>query len=219
MKGADNFVSAANESPKMFENKLLDFFSRTHPAMVLMVYLPLISYFFYSALITNSLPLLTFVGLFASALFIWSFFEYYLHRYAFHFQHDSKIGRRVHFMIHGCHHDFPNDAGRLVMPIVPSGLLALLMYGIFYFFIIVLFNGGVGHLHAFFASFVLGYVIYDMMHYASHYAKWKFNWFKEIQRNHMDHHYVDNHKGYGLSNVFWDRIFGTEQDSIKKKKK
>ena len=25
--------------------------------------------------------------------------------------------------------------------------------------------------------------------------------------------------GFGLSNVFWDRVFGTEQDSIKNKKK
>jgi len=219
MKGKDNFVSAANQSPKMFENAFLDYFSRSSPVVVLVIYVPIILYFFYSALMINSLSIGTFLGLFFLALFIWTIFEYLLHRYAFHFIHDSKLGRRIHFMIHGCHHDYPNDAGRLVMPVFPSGMLALLMYGVFYLIIMILLNGTIGHLHAFFASFVLGYVIYDMMHYASHYAKWKNQWFRDVQRNHMDHHFVDPEKGYGLSNVFWDRVFGTEQDSIKKKKK
>ena len=163
---------------------------------------------------------MSFVGVFAAGILVWTLFEYFLHRYLFHLQIDSAMGRRIHFMIHGCHHDYPNDSMRLVIPTGAALGLAALTYWMFYFFIVFLFGADLGVHHGFFSSFVMGYITYDMMHYATHYAKFKNKWFREIQKNHLDHHhYVDHDKGFGLSNVFWDRVFGTEQDSIKKGKK
>lgn len=219
MKGNDQFVSAKDESPKMFENKVLDYFSRAHPMVVPILFLPIITYFAYSAFAHYQISILSFIGMFVSGVIIWTMFEYFLHRYLFHLEIDTKWGKRMHFMIHGCHHDYPNDSMRLVIPPTASLVLAVLMYWFFYFFIVTLGGADLGLHHAFFASFVFGYVVYDMMHYATHYAKFKNKWFREIQKNHLDHHYVDHDKGFGLSNVFWDRVFGTEQDSIKKKKK
>jgi sterol desaturase/sphingolipid hydroxylase (fatty acid hydroxylase superfamily) len=217
MKGNDQFVSANNESPRMFENDILDYFSRAHPITVPIIFVPIILYFLYSAF-TLGLTLVSFAGVFFAAILTWTLFEYFLHRYLFHLQIDSDWGRRIHFMIHGCHHDYPNDAMRLVIPTGASLALAVIMYWFFYFFVVYLFGGTMGMHHAFFASFVMGYVTYDMMHYATHYAKFKNKWFREVQKNHLDHHYVDHDKGFGLSNVFWDRVFGTAQESIKKKK-
>ena len=37
------FVSAKNESPRMFKNNLLDYFSRAHPLMVPIVFLPVVA--------------------------------------------------------------------------------------------------------------------------------------------------------------------------------
>jgi sterol desaturase/sphingolipid hydroxylase (fatty acid hydroxylase superfamily) len=217
MKGNDQFVSAKNESPRMFENDLLDYFSRAHPVMVPIVFVPVILYYIYSAF-TLGLSIAGFAGMFFAGVLVWTLFEYFLHRYLFHLQIDSDWGRRIHFMIHGCHHDYPNDAMRLVIPTGAAIALAVMMYWFFYFFVVYLFGGTMGMHHGFFASFVIGYVTYDMMHYATHYAKFKNKWFRDIQKNHLDHHYVDHDKGFGLSNVFWDRVFGTDQDSIKKKK-
>lgn len=217
MKGNDQFVSAKNESPRMFENDILDYFSRAHPITVPIIFVPIILYFLYSAF-TLGLTLVSFAGLFFAAVLTWTLFEYFLHRYLFHLQIDSDWGRRIHFMIHGCHHDYPNDAMRLVIPTGASLALAVIMYWFFYFFVVYLFGGTTAMQHAFFASFVMGYVTYDMMHYATHYAKFKNKWFRDVQKNHLDHHYVDHDKGFGLSNVFWDRVFGTAQESIKKKK-
>jgi sterol desaturase/sphingolipid hydroxylase (fatty acid hydroxylase superfamily) len=217
MKGNDQFVSAKNESPRMFENDLLDYFSRAHPVMVPIVFVPVILYYIYSAF-TLGLSITGFAGVFFAGVLVWTLFEYFLHRYLFHLQIDSDWGRRIHFMIHGCHHDYPNDAMRLVIPTGAAIALAVMMYWFFYFFVVYLFGGTMGMHHGFFASFVIGYVTYDMMHYATHYAKFKNKWFRDIQKNHLDHHYVDHDKGFGLSNVFWDRVFGTDQDSIKKKK-
>lgn len=219
MKGNDQFVSANDESPRMFENDVLDYFSRSHPMSVPIIFIPIISYFIYSALFINELAWTRFLGIFVLGIVIWTLFEYIMHRYVFHLKIDSDWGRRMHFMIHGCHHDYPNDSMRLVIPNLASIILAILVYWAFYGIIISLIGSTEGVLHGFYASFVLGYLIYDMMHYATHYAKFKNKWFREIQRNHLDHHYVDHDRGFGLSNVIWDRIFGTEQDSIKKKRK
>jgi len=217
MKGNDQFVSAKNESPRMFENDILDYFSRAHPITVPIVFVPIILYFIYSAF-NLGLTTTSFVGVFFAGILVWTLFEYFLHRYLFHLQIDTDWGRRIHFMIHGCHHDYPNDSMRLVIPTGASLFLAVMMYWFFYFFIVYLFGGTMAIHHGFFASFVIGYVTYDMMHYATHYAKFKNKWFRDIQKNHLDHHYVDHDKGFGLSNVFWDRVFGTDQESIKKKK-
>lgn len=219
MKGNDQFVSAKDESPRMFENDVLDYFSRAHPISVPLIFVPMVLYFFYSAFLIHGVNILNAVGIFFLGVVIWTLFEYFLHRYLFHLQVDTDWGRRLHFMIHGCHHDYPNDSMRLVIPTGASLALAVMVYWACYFFIVFLFGGSMGTLHAFFASFVTGYIAYDMMHYATHYAKFKNKWFREIQKNHLDHHYVDHDKGFGLSNVFWDRVFGTAQESIKKKKK
>ncbi len=218
MKGNDQFISAKDESPRMFANDTLDYFSRAHPVMVPIVFVPIVLYFAYSALVVHQLEFLHILGLVFAGVFVWTCFEYFLHRYLFHLQIDTDFGKRLHFMIHGCHHDFPNDSLRLVIPTSASLFLAALTYWMFYGFIVALFGGTVGMLHAFFASFVAGYITYDMMHYATHYGKFKNKWFRTIQKNHLDHHYVDHDKGFGLSNVFWDRVFGTEQNSIKNKK-
>lgn len=219
MKGNDQFISAKDESPRMFENDLLDSLSRAHPMSVPIIFIPIISYFIYSSIFVHKLSLVQFFGLFALGIIIWTLFEYIMHRYLFHLKIDSDWGRRMHFMIHGCHHDYPNDSMRLVIPNLASLVLAVMVYWLFYFIIVYSIGAHLGVLHGFYASFVFGYLVYDMMHYATHYAKFKNKWFREIQRNHLDHHYVDHNRGFGLSNVFWDRVFGTEQDSIKKKGK
>ena len=52
----------------------------------------------------------------AAGLLIWTLTEYWLHRLVFHWEPDHPIGSRLHFIIHGVHHDHPNDRLRLVMP-------------------------------------------------------------------------------------------------------
>ena len=46
----------------------------------------------------------------------WTLTEYWMHRIVFHFEPEDGIGARLHWIIHGVHHDHPNDPMRLVMP-------------------------------------------------------------------------------------------------------
>src|SRR5690606_20289908 len=71
-------------------------------------------------------------GLWVGGMAFWSFTEYMLHRFVFHYHPKSKIGQRIHFIAHGVHHDYPNDSLRLVLPPSISVPLAFLFFGIFY---------------------------------------------------------------------------------------
>jgi sterol desaturase/sphingolipid hydroxylase (fatty acid hydroxylase superfamily) len=101
------------------------------------------------------------------------------------------------------HHDYPRDKKRLVMP--PSASIPL---ATFFFFLFKLLLPAPG-LFGFFAGFLLGYLIYDMMHYAMHHFNYKSGWFKKIKQHHMLHHYQDPDKGYGVSSAIWDEVLNT----------
>src|ERR1700761_2960092 len=98
-------------SPRLFENALLDKLSRVHWSVPLFVYVPVIL-----ALGVVSFQLvapMTAVALFALGYAIWTLIEYFGHRYLFHWEFPGEFGKRIHFLIHGVHHDHPNDPLRL----------------------------------------------------------------------------------------------------------
>jgi len=60
--------------------------------------------------------ILPLIGLFAAGYAFWTLSEYWIHRGIFHFEPEEGFGARLHWIIHGVHHDHPNDPMRLVMP-------------------------------------------------------------------------------------------------------
>jgi uncharacterized membrane-anchored protein len=54
-----------------------------------------------------------------------------MHRLVFHFEPEDGLGRALHWIIHGVHHDHPNDPMRLVMPPSVSVPLAIVFYLLF----------------------------------------------------------------------------------------
>ncbi|MCF8277896.1 MAG: sterol desaturase family protein [Flavobacteriales bacterium] len=198
------FVSNRNESPKMFENPILDFFSRIHFSSVPILFVPITVYFVYRSAFMFEVDLLTVAGLFFAGYFFWTLMEYCIHRFFFHKEFTTEIGKKIHYIAHGIHHDFPNDSLRLVMPPAINLSLAFLFYWSFYGLI-----QDKGLTAGFFAGFVFGYMVYDLMHFASHFFNFKNRWFQQIKRSHLLHHYREPNSGFGLSTIFWDRVFGT----------
>lgn len=187
----------------MFKSNFLESFSKVHFAVPLIIYIPTIGYLIYSSFARQA-GLFNFLLYFGFGLMIWTITEYLLHRFVFHFEPQSEWGKRIHFIFHGVHHDFPQDAKRLVMPPSASIPLAILFY-----FLFSLFFKNQSILFSFFAGFLTGYLLYDMLHYAIHHANFKNPLMKKLKRHHMMHHYSDPHNGFGVSSALWDSIFGT----------
>jgi 4-hydroxysphinganine ceramide fatty acyl 2-hydroxylase len=199
-----HYISNKNESVRMFESDFLEFFSHVHPVTPLVIYVPVIGYMFYLAFWERRLAPLVVAGLFLFGFLFWTLLEYLIHRYAFHYEPKSGLGKRFHFMLHGVHHDYPNDASRLVMPPSVSIPLALVFYGIF----LVLFGR---YAPAPFAGLVFGYLCYDMIHYAIHHFPMNRGVWLWLKQYHLRHHYQDDHHGYGVSSPLWDFVFRTRR--------
>jgi len=190
------------ETTRMFESDLVERFSRIHPATPFVFWLPVIAFCLYRTH-DRQLALTTTALLFLGGLLTWTLTEYVLHRYVFHWVNETSWGKRIHFVLHGVHHDYPNDKDRLVMPLGASIPLGIVIYGIFYF--------AFGQLHgeALFAGMALGYLGYDGTHYAVHHFKHTTRLGKVLRKHHMLHHHADHDGGFGVSTPLWDLVFRT----------
>jgi len=196
-------ISNEKITPRLFKNDILEAFSKVSWYVPLLLYLPvvLISLFISVSII----KLETAVILFLSGILAWTFFEYLLHRFVFHYEPKSEFGKRIHFIFHGIHHSYPRDPKRLVMP--PSVSIPLAFF--FYFLFKFTFPGDLGL--PFFAGFVLGYIIYDTIHYAVHHFPIRNKLLLKIKSHHMKHHYKSENSRFGVSSPLWDIIFGTNK--------
>jgi sterol desaturase/sphingolipid hydroxylase (fatty acid hydroxylase superfamily) len=186
----------------MFKSSVLEFFSHVHPATPLMLYSPVIAYMLYLALWQRRLSILTVAGLFLFGALIWTLLEYVIHRHLFHYEPKTRVGKQLHFIVHGVHHDYPNDAQRLVMPPAVSIPLAIAFFGLF-FAVLGRFAPAVS------AGFAFGYICYDTIHYAIHHFPMRRGVGRWLKQYHLRHHFQDDQAGYGVSSPLWDYVFGT----------
>ncbi len=199
-----NFVSNSTESTRMFKSGFLESLSKVHYSVPLIVFIPTILFFGWKGFQTPGITTLGFTLSIIGGLLFWTLTEYVLHRFVFHFMPSSEWGKKLHFIFHGVHHDYPNDALRLVMPPSVSIPLATMFYFLFYTFI------PATYLNSFFAAFLTGYLCYDMFHYAFHHGNFNNPILKKLKQHHMMHHYTDADKGYGVTSILWDIVFGSE---------
>ena len=198
---APNRADKLAASPPLFKSEFLNFFSRVHPAIPAIIFVPVIVAMEWLG-VANGYSVLAMVGFIAIGLFIWTLTEYWLHRLIFHWEPDNAFGRRMHFIIHGIHHDHPNDKMRLVMP--PSVSIPLAALFLLAFWLIL---GAAGF--PIFGGFMLGYLAYDYTHYHVHHHVPKTKFGKKLREHHMRHHFQDHRYGFGVSSPLWDAFFQT----------
>jgi dihydroceramide fatty acyl 2-hydroxylase len=189
-------------SPPMFNSTLLDRFTRVHPAVPVLIYAPVIAVLLLTG--EQRVGLANSLGLVLGGYAVWTLTEYWLHRVVFHFEPQKGLGARLHWMIHGVHHDHPNDPLRLVMPPSASVPLATLFCLVFWLAL------GSDYAPAFSAGFLSGYLAYDMIHYHVHHHVPKTPVGRTLRELHMRHHFQDDERGFGVSAPYWDRVFGTQ---------
>jgi sterol desaturase/sphingolipid hydroxylase (fatty acid hydroxylase superfamily) len=196
-------MKATPESPRMFESDFIDFFSRTHPLIVPILFVPASLVCLYTSVFRAHVGVLPTLALFGGGFVSWTLTEYWLHRTFFHWTPKGVWGERMHFLVHGVHHTWPKDKYRLVMPPAVSVTLFWLFLGIF--------TVTLGHTYmwGFHAGFVVGYMTYDLAHYYIHHYNPKSKFGLTLKKHHMLHHFKDHDSRFGVSSWFWDRVFGT----------
>ena len=217
------FVKNTDESCRMFRYDWMERLSRVHPLVPHILYVPLITALVWYSLASGA-SARTVTGRFLLGVLLWTLVEYVIHRFVFHpspeieddtrrVLRDLPAGapamaalptwrHRFYFLVHGVHHDFPNDTRRLVMP--PSVSIPLAV--VFWLTFSLVFHAG---LPAVFAGFVLGYLCYDTIHYLTHYGVRRTAIGRFLRRRHFRHHYFDPSKDFGVSSPLWDFLLGT----------
>ena len=188
-------------SPRLFDNDLLDKLSRVHWAFPLM-YVPVALWLIWLG--AQSVSLVPLVLCIALGYVIWTFAEYVFHRWVFHTEFPGELGQRLHFLLHGVHHVHPSDPLRLVMPPLMSAPLMLLGW------IVVRAIFGAPAAYPVEAGFLLGYVLYDEIHYHIHHRVPRTKLEQTLRRLHLLHHFRDPARGYGVSAPWWDTVFKTD---------
>jgi sterol desaturase/sphingolipid hydroxylase (fatty acid hydroxylase superfamily) len=181
-----------------------------HPATPVVLYTPVVLLTLYLALAVYHQGAPATMGMYAVGLFFWTLTEYTLHRFVFHHRPSSGWGKRLHFIMHGVHHAYPNDATRLVMAPAISIPLALLFYWLFGLMF------GPALRPAAFAGLISGYICYDTLRYATHHWPMKRGIWRMLKHYHMRHHYQNDEAGYGVTSPVWDFVFGTRLPPVKR---
>jgi sterol desaturase/sphingolipid hydroxylase (fatty acid hydroxylase superfamily) len=203
-------IDHSDEPLRLFKSDFLEFFTHISPLVVLAIWLPVALFFIIRSIVTR--PAGSFPAYIPAAivtgLFVWTFAEYTLHRFVFHYRPRNAWQERVTFLFHGIHHAQPQCKTRLVMPPVVSIPMALIFYGLFYGLVGSLL-GAPQWVDPLFGGFILGYLTYDMIHYATHHFRMRAGVLKFLKRHHMAHHYKTPDKRFGVSSPLWDLVFDT----------
>lgn len=189
----------------IFDNPVLELMTKAPTPVSATIYISIsagLLYIGYARAVAPSLGVAA--AVFLGAMFFWTFFEYFFHRYINHLDvyfPESKLAHTIAHTLHGIHHEYPRDKQRLMMPPIPG----LIIVGLLYLGFLLIMGEWV---YLFMPGFMTGYLIYASMHIAVHKRKVP-KVLKTQYRHHALHHYKYPDKAFGVSTTFWDRVFGT----------
>jgi sterol desaturase/sphingolipid hydroxylase (fatty acid hydroxylase superfamily) len=188
---------------RLFDSDFLEWFTRARPKALAAFWIPVSLTLLIAGLnIGRFGPGVLGLSLIA-VLLLWSLFEYLFHRVLFHVIADLPGGRRLAYVMHGCHHDDPADATRNVMPLVVTIPIFAGFFSAFAVFFplplcLVLFG-----------LFGFAYLTYDLTHYACHQRPMRGPIGRYLKRHHLLHHFADSSRNFGVTSPLWDRLLGT----------
>jgi dihydroceramide fatty acyl 2-hydroxylase len=187
---------------RLLDNPRLERLTRVHPVAPSVLFAPVIA----AVLWRSAFQQAPHSGILVAVLVgfvLWTLTEYAIHRGLFHLRPRGRVGLALAYLVHGVHHAYPTDRGRLVMPPVVTVPLAVAFYGLF------VAAAGQPFGEALYAGFLAGYVGYDTLHYIVHTRPARARWLKALQQNHMRHHFERHDRRFGVSTTLWDHVFWT----------
>jgi sterol desaturase/sphingolipid hydroxylase (fatty acid hydroxylase superfamily) len=187
---------------QLFKSPILEKLSRTHISIPLSIFFIYSASLLYWSITHTGLSAAVTIAMFVFGFVSFTWVEYIAHRYLFHMRTFTKSKEKLQYTIHGVHHEFPKDKGRLAMPPLLSVTISTLL--------LLLFRLIMGDfVFSFLPGFLTGYAFYLSIHYMVHAFPPPKNFFKVLWVNHSIHHYKEGEYVFGVSSPLWDYIYGT----------
>jgi sterol desaturase/sphingolipid hydroxylase (fatty acid hydroxylase superfamily) len=143
--------------------------------------------------VMGSSPLVL-AAVFFMGLMAWTLLEYCFHRWVYH------IGKTVLHAGHALHHEDPK-----MLIGMPWFLTTTFVMGLWYVFAYLL---EVRYASAFVVGLLGGFIFYYCFHHVHHHFNPKSAWYRRLRAHHKVHHQMPE-TNFGVTNRFWDRVFGT----------
>jgi sterol desaturase/sphingolipid hydroxylase (fatty acid hydroxylase superfamily) len=187
---------------KLSNNPLIERLTRTQISIPITLFIIYSSILIYWNITNTSLSLISSLLFFFIGLLAFSLVEYMMHRYVFHMTVYTNTRKKLQYIMHGVHHEFPKDKDRLAMPPLASLSIATLLL---YIFKILMHD----YVFAFLPGFLIGYASYLFVHFIIHAYQPPKHIFKILWMHHGIHHYKDNERAFGVSSPLWDYLLRT----------
>ena len=133
-------------------------------------------------------------AVFVFGLFVWTFVEYCFHRWVYH------SGGTLAHEGHNLHHEEPEELIGM-----PWFLTTSVIFTLWYAFAHLL---GISFASSFIAGFLSGFFFYYSLHHVHHHRVFRGAWYRKLRAHHKIHHQIEG-ANFGVTNRFWDQVFGT----------
>jgi sterol desaturase/sphingolipid hydroxylase (fatty acid hydroxylase superfamily) len=158
------------------------------------------------AFVVEGMAALTVIAAALAGWVTWGFVEYHLHRHGMHWRpEDEKLHMmRENILAHDNHHRKPsNPNDTYVMPAHFAPLIIITLALVAGMVVPLALSG------CFFLGIGIGYVSYELVHYACHRCRMDGPIGTRLKQHHALHHFRDDDANFGVTTTVWDHVFRT----------
>jgi sterol desaturase/sphingolipid hydroxylase (fatty acid hydroxylase superfamily) len=134
----------------------------------------------------------------------WSLIEYGLHRFIFHYDAKSPLGRRILYDAHLGHHEDPAAVNRIFASLYLSVPISAT-----YWLLAWVATGSFASASYLFIGMASGYFAYEWLHFQCHHGKSRLPILRYLRKYHLLHHHKTPELRFGVSSPLLDLVFGT----------
>ena len=137
-------------------------------------------------------------------LLSWGLIEYILHRFIFHLDAQSALGRKFLYSVHLSHHENPKATDHLFATLTVS-----LPIAVTYWLLAWVALGSWQAASYLFTGLVAGYFCYEWLHFLAHHGSSRLPLLRYLKKYHLLHHYRSPDLRFGVTSPVFDLLFGT----------
>jgi dihydroceramide fatty acyl 2-hydroxylase len=142
--------------------------------------------------------------LLGSGFLSWGLIEYGLHRFIFHYDARSRVGRRLLYQAHLAHHENPKaSTGNFASLCLTAPIAAA------YWLVAWVATGSWPAASYLFIGMAVGYLYYQWLHFQCHHGTSRLRLLRYLRNYHLLHHYKTPGLRFGVTSPLFDLVFGT----------